>query len=275
MSDCTIPVAEMLKDLHIPYSSFREVRGGEATFVYQVKSPDGGHYALRVLPEKHDRQFRYEQSIMKYVQDQGVPVPRVHQVTKWNQWTVMCMQWLPGRTMLQYLQVYPEKAFQFGMVFGKMQYNLHQIPPTPIGTQGWLTPETEEERKLFRQVRAKSGPSVILHLDYHPLNVMTDGENITGVIDWTNCSIGDKRFDIARTLSILRLEGSKLYEDNSVIQAFEDGYIQGYDQMGNLGDLSLFLAWAGFRMMRDLSCRKTADELVTIKEWSYSWIREK
>ncbi|MBO8157923.1 MAG: aminoglycoside phosphotransferase family protein [Bacillaceae bacterium] len=275
MSDCTIPVTEVLKDLQIPCSSFREVRGGEASSVYQVKSPDGEHYALRVLPEKHDRHFRYEQSIMKYVQDKGIPVPRVHQVKKWNQWAVMLMEWLPGNTMLQSLMKFPEKAFQLGMVFGKMQYNLHQIPPAHIGTQNWLTPETEEERKLFHQVRVKSGPSVILHLDYHPLNVMIDGHNVTGIIDWTNCSIGDRRFDIARTLSILRLEGSKLFEDNSVIQAFEEGYIQGYDQMDNLGDLSLFLAWAGFRMMRDLSGRKTADELMTINEWSHSWIREK
>jgi aminoglycoside phosphotransferase (APT) family kinase protein len=42
-----------------------------------------------------------------------------------------------------------------------------------------------------------------MHLDYHLLNVMTDGSSVISVIDWENVRLDDARLDVARTLSIL------------------------------------------------------------------------
>ena len=56
-----------------------------------------------------------------------------------------------------------------------------------------------EVRRLTRARRA------LLHLDYHPLNVMCQGPRITGVLDWANARLGDPRADLARTITLLRL----------------------------------------------------------------------
>src|SRR4030042_1376357 len=44
-----------------------------------------------------------------------------------------------------------------------------------------------------------------VHMDFHPLNVLSDGRNITGVVDWTNAAAGDARADLAWTVTLLRM----------------------------------------------------------------------
>jgi len=49
---------------------------------------------------------------------------------------------------------------------------------------------------------------------------------ITGVIDWANASVGDYRFDVARTLNILETEAPK-YVDSLILENFKKGWEQG------------------------------------------------
>lgn len=43
----------------------------------------------------------------------------------------------------------------------------------------------------------------ICHGDFHPLNILADGERVTGVIDWGSVLIGDAALDVAGTLANL------------------------------------------------------------------------
>jgi aminoglycoside phosphotransferase (APT) family kinase protein len=43
----------------------------------------------------------------------------------------------------------------------------------------------------------------VLHLDYHPLNVLVKNVRVTGIIDWVNTDIGDRHLDAAMTAAIL------------------------------------------------------------------------
>jgi aminoglycoside phosphotransferase (APT) family kinase protein len=46
--------------------------------------------------------------------------------------------------------------------------------------------------------------SVACHGDYHPLNVLVDGDRLT-IIDWTDAGLGDRHGDVARTLLLFDL----------------------------------------------------------------------
>jgi aminoglycoside phosphotransferase (APT) family kinase protein len=117
----------------------------------------------------------------------------------------------------------------------------------------------------------------LLHLDYHPLNVMTDGTRITGVLDWTNALAGDPRADAARTVTILRVDyvggGPALTLERGVRRLFESGWRRGYEQVQALGDLTLFYAWAGAVMERDLAAKRTAKDLARNHRWTARWAR--
>ena len=59
----------------------------------------------------------------------------------------------------------------------------------------------------------------LVHMDYHPLNVMVQGVRVTGVIDWVNTDVGDRHLDAAMTAVILSssaLEKPRWMRDNLV-----------------------------------------------------------
>jgi aminoglycoside phosphotransferase (APT) family kinase protein len=70
--------------------------------------------------------------------------------------------------------------------------------------QGPLPGLVEGLAKL-RQIAAqfKSTSPALLHLDYHPQNVIVKGTRVTGVIDWVNAARGDRHLDAATTAVIL------------------------------------------------------------------------
>jgi aminoglycoside phosphotransferase (APT) family kinase protein len=83
------------------------------------------------------------------------------------------------------------------------------------GPLPWLAPALEwafSEASRFRE----SGNSV-LHMDYHPLNVLVSGGRISGVIDWVSAETGDRHLDVATTATILSchaMDNPKWLRDN-------------------------------------------------------------
>jgi aminoglycoside phosphotransferase (APT) family kinase protein len=49
----------------------------------------------------------------------------------------------------------------------------------------------------------RSGAASLVHLDYHPQNVLVRGLHVTGVIDWVNADCGDRHLDAATSSVIL------------------------------------------------------------------------
>jgi aminoglycoside phosphotransferase (APT) family kinase protein len=45
---------------------------------------------------------------------------------------------------------------------------------------------------------------VLVHLDFHPMNILTDGDRMT-LIDWADGTIGDRHADVGRTLALFWL----------------------------------------------------------------------
>jgi aminoglycoside phosphotransferase (APT) family kinase protein len=125
----------------------------------------------------------------------------------------------------------------------------------------------------------------ILHLDYHPLNLLVDQGALTGVIDWTNALIGDVRADFARTYSLLTwlplppgLEGERGWRAR---HQFRQGWAAGYrEEAGPFPHLALFLAWAALVLVRDLRPKIgtpgfwiTADDLQQMHHARARWSR--
>jgi len=91
-------------------------------------------------------------------------------------------------------------------------------------------------RDALRRVTARAGafrvaPPSVLHLDYHPLNVLVRGVRVTGVIDWVNTDVGDRCLDTAMTAAILSssaLEQPRWMRDNIVGNALRTSFAALY-----------------------------------------------
>jgi aminoglycoside phosphotransferase (APT) family kinase protein len=128
---------------------------------------------------------------------------------------------IAGRPLLRAILTEPWRLLTFARHMAETQTHLHRLPargfPRPRGS--FLSRQIQEARRIvrrYRLTRMKAGldwlethrpppprrPS-ILHLDYHPLNLLDTGDDRLVVIDWTEADVGDRHADVAQTLLTL------------------------------------------------------------------------
>ncbi len=96
-------------------------------------------------------------------------------------------------------------------------------------------------RLCARAPRFRNAPPSLVHMDYHPQNVVVKGVRVAGVIDWVNTDIGDRHLDAAMTAAILSssaMEHPRWMRDNlagnSLRGLFASLYIPLYHAMAPL-----------------------------------------
>ncbi len=177
----------------------------------------------------------------------------------------MLLDWCPGRTMLENLLTHPHRAWALGTILGTAHGKLHRCRPDKElrerGTDwiGWAGPAESALQDRIRLVSERDAlPPAILHLDFHPANVLVHAGRVTGVIDWANASVGDPRADVARTAAILCFApippGAPRAQIQRLRRTFRRGWRLAHRRvMGYLPEMDLFDAWALAMMLRDLS----------------------
>lgn len=60
---------------------------------------------------------------------------------------------------------------------------------------------------LMRLVDACPSERALLHVDLHDDNILSDGERITGIVDWANAAYGDPLYDVAWLGAWFAVEG--------------------------------------------------------------------
>ncbi len=161
--------------------------------------------------------------------DAGYPAPKPHlfepDVTLFGQ-PFMIMDKVPGRPMVEVIAASgPLTALKMMRLLGSTHARLHALdisqadvpePTGPSPLDGALLGarrliEEEGVHALIplvawiderKDAMSQEGASV-LHLDLHPLNVLIDDGEVSGVIDWPNVAIGDAYFDVATTVTLL------------------------------------------------------------------------
>jgi len=226
--------------------------GGFDTAVWCV-TLQGRPHALRLFRQGQTTRCARERAAMEIAAANGVPAPSVHVVG-----------------------AYHDRPTTLGRLFGQTQAAIHAIPAPPALPADWRDAAGPLALHLpFPPLT----PRALIHLDYHPLNVLTDGARITGVIDWANVRAGDPRADLARTITILRLD-VRSHPDlvppqvMAVLPLFERGWRHGYTQVAGPSaatDLAPFYAWAGAAMERDLAGKRSPEFFGRVRAWTERW----
>jgi aminoglycoside phosphotransferase (APT) family kinase protein len=241
---------------------------------------EGQTYALRVFRTGAHKDCEREREVMEAVRVAGLPVPEIQAACVWQDRPALLMTWLAGRTMEDELRARPWRLWSLGVAFGRMQAAIHVVSAPPLLLQqrdAWISWQCEGEQTLQDCLRHRhSNEGALLHLDYHLRNVLTDGKQITGIVDWTNAHAGDPRADAARTVSILRVDplARKPLLVRFGLRIFEQAWRTGYQrERGHLKDIALFYAWAGTVILCDLAPRykQNPHELAPARRWTNKW----
>lgn len=254
------------------------LQGGYDMAMWKVEYQDQT-YALRVFRVGAHEDCAHERVVMQAAHAAGLPVPEVHVAGVWQDHPALLITWMRGRMVTDELRTRPWRIWRLGLAFGRMQAAIHAIPAPDLLLQqpdAWLDWGKEVGPVLQERLRRLASKPTLLHLDYHPNNVLTDGKRITAVLDWTNALAGDPRADAARTVSILRVDplARKPLIQWLALRVFEWAWRVGYQRAGgHLPDMAPFYAWAGTVMLRDQAYRykDRLHELAPARRWTAKW----
>jgi aminoglycoside phosphotransferase (APT) family kinase protein len=117
---------------------------------------------------------------------------------------------------------------------------------------------------------------VLLHLDWHPLNLLSDdGSVISGIVDWDNARRGHPSLDLARTYSLLTVEPSLASVPADIrarLGELRAAWADGYGPEAKAIPAACH-AWAGRVMLADLEPRHadTPSALDELRRWTEGW----
>lgn len=207
---------------------FGRLRGDELPDAYQQP------LALRVFGTvEEDATLEREHSILAFVAARGFPAPVPLVAVPSGLGNPVGLPWMvlprvPGSALLTVIQRAPWAAHRRLRELASLQVRLHAIPVggCPLPRTGalvdrWLARRGPEIRSVGDERAAavlytleqhadvvRDEQPVVCHGDFHPLNVLSSRDD-TGwhhvVIDWTDSVVGDRHFDVARTLALFRV----------------------------------------------------------------------
>lgn len=262
------------------------IRGGADATIWRVDQA-GKTFALRLLRPNQTGQAQRELCSMSAAASAGVPVPGVIEAGTWGDRPAMLVEWADGTTLAQALSVasaHSSSAESLGRRFGEVHAAIHRTP-APAELVGdwkpWPSP-FPEVLELLATVNLR--PPVLIHLDYHPLNVLCDQGAITAVLDWANAYAGDPRADLARTMAIVELTPAPPHMDSTIFEtnrrSFLHGWLSSYTAEGGSFDgIAPFCWWAGLGMLYEHTPRigrpdlpwLTHDFLQQTQAWTSKW----
>jgi aminoglycoside phosphotransferase (APT) family kinase protein len=194
----TVAIAETAKCKIALKRAEGALYGGWLTSEYRVLS------AL-AMPDGHGPRLAPQPRAFARVDTGIVPV-------RW-----LAMDYLPGITLEAALRESMDAGRRAKLLraFGQTLARIHATPPPPVmpqPTPSWLDTMLEEAGENLEHYNVDGPPQLLeslrshrprpvtptlIHGDYTIDNVIVDGDEVVGVIDWSGGAVGDPRYDIA------------------------------------------------------------------------------
>ena len=231
-----------------------QLQGGYNTSVFQFKLKNvhpslSGPLVLRIFRKSHPpKQAIMESVIHNSLVDQGFPVPYVYYACiddKYIGSQFLIMDFFTG-TLLP--TVFNEDT---AIVLGKTHAMLHNADSSQLNedmiAEGFGGRQYSIDGKLDRLLKAsehlpwlekivfwliENRPSdcehpSICHGDFHPYNLLAKDGEVTAILDWSSCIVGDPAADVASTLVIFNAATKHripLFDSKMEIKKYLDAY---------------------------------------------------
>lgn len=154
------------------------------------------------------------------VEETGLPIPALEEVSVINGEWAITMQYVEGKTLAQIMQEDPEHMDQYMEQFVDLQLMV-QSKKCPLlnklkdkmnrkiaSLSGQLDATTRYE--LHTRLESMPKHNKVCHGDFNPSNIIIDNEGKPHIIDWSHVTQGNGAADAARTYLLFALKDKKL-----------------------------------------------------------------
>ncbi len=175
------------------------------------------------------------------VQETGLPIPRIREVTLIEGKRAIVMDYMEGQTLEALMQKSPEREDEYLSLFIEIQAYIHRHRQMLL---------TKFKDKLVSKIMRSSLPASarydlsmrldnmpnhahLCHGDFNPSNVILDEKGSYSVIDWSHASQGNATADAAKSYLYFYLNGN---------EAFAEKYLSVYCEKTNT-EVSYMRKW--------------------------------
>ena len=188
----------------------------------------------------HEHHVRQEAKNLKIVKAQGLPVPEVRKIVQIaGRWGIV-MSRARGRPLIETPDSVRLDPAPILSRMTRLHLAMHQKRATGMRplherliekiTRATLLTETLVSALLERLETLPKGDR-ICHGDFHPFNIMAEGDDVT-IVDWLDATSGAPPADICRSYVIL----------DSVDSGLAEEYVRFYSVAGGLAEEEVY-AW--------------------------------
>lgn len=148
------------------------------------------------------------------VEETGLNVPKIIEVTKIDGKWAIVSDYVPGKTLAWLMDKYPEKEDEYLQLFVSLQMKVFdQKAPLLNRLRDKMfrkisSTDLDATTRYDLQSRLESMPrhSKVCHGDFNPSNIIITDDGVPYILDWSHVTQGNASADVARTYLLFMLQ---------------------------------------------------------------------
>lgn len=177
-----------------------------------------GDRAIKVFDEMYAKSDILNEALNQArVEETGLAVPRILEVTKLDGKWAIVSDFIEGETLASLLEKHPEKLNDYMDLFVALQMEVHS-KHAPLLTKlkdkmnrkiSESTLDATTRYELHTRLEGMPKHKKVCHGDFNPGNIIITPEGKAYLLDWSHATQGNASADVARTYLLFCLEGKE------------------------------------------------------------------
>ncbi len=175
-----------------------------------------GDMAIKVFDKNFSKSDVLNEALNQArVEEAGLPVAKVLEVTKIDEKWAIVTEFIKGKTLAQLIEENPQKLEEYMNRFVDIQLSIHNRKAPLLNklrdkmnrkiSESGLDATTRYE--LHTRLESMPKHTKICHGDFNPSNIICGEDGVDYIIDWSHATQGNASADTARTYLLFCLSG--------------------------------------------------------------------